>query len=425
MLVHFSQRRDVPLRWTLAGEEDEPLAARLLAAEDQTAANLDPDQETWLVSLPRPQDAPFELRAVRSISLGSGQPASLAWLPEATNQPATLVVRSARGAAVQIDNRRLKAGPSQPATPGQCQTLRGSYVYTPSREILTGREPALSVSRGDAAKMPDAWIWHGDLESWYESDGRGRHVMRLRLQHGGGGRLRLTLPPGVTADDVHGLWLDDRQLPWRPTADGEVDAAVIELPPEKKFPTVTLEFVTAGRGLGIAGAVEPPLPRIDVRILAQHWTVWLPPGYRSLSDDARWQPLGLPQSSWRQRLFGALGRPANSPAFDPAVPGAWSGDTPEHAAQRAALQKADRLLDLLGTLAGSAGAANDWGSLLDRAESDAAPIKVLIDRHASRVRASRRRPACARGPARADWRAASTRCMLRTWCSWCARTRCS
>ena len=306
VLVHFSQRRDAPLRWTLVGAEDEPLAARLLAAEEQTDANLDPEQETWQVSLPRPQDAPFELRAVRSSPLGSSQPVSLAWLPEATNQPATLVVRSAGGAAVQIHNRRLKAVPSQPATPGQCQTLRGTYVYTPSREILTGPEPALSVSRGDAADMPDAWIWHCDLESWYETDGRGRHVARFRLQHGGGGRLRLTLPPGVTADDVRGLWLDDRQLPWHPAADGEPTDA-IELPPEKKFPTVTLEFVTAGRGLGIAGAVSRRCRRPTCAILAQHWTVWLPPGYRSLDDDARWQPLGLPQTSWRQRLFGVLG----------------------------------------------------------------------------------------------------------------------
>jgi len=382
VLVHFSQRREAPLRWTLVGAEDEAPSARLLGAEEQTEANLDPEQETWQVLLPRPQDAPFELHAVRSSRLAGIQPVGLTWLPEATNQPATLVVRGADGAAVQITNRRLKAVPGEPALPGQCQTLRGNYAYLPSREVLSGPEPALSVARGDAANMPDAWIWNCSVESWYEADGCGRHVARFRLQHRGGGRLLLNLPPGVTAEAVRGLWLGERPLAWPSAADTDEDVATIDLPPEKKFPTVTLEFVTAGRGLGIAGSVEPPLPPANLPVLSRHWTVWLPPGYRSLDDDARWQPLGLPQTSWRQRLFGVLGQTADDTAFDPASPGQWLGNTPERAARQAALQEAERLLESLGTVAGSEGAPHDWAGLMDRAGLEAARLEVLIDRHA-------------------------------------------
>lgn len=393
VLVHFSQRRETPLRWTLVGGDSESLQAQRLSAGEQTAANLDPEQESWQIALPRPFGAPFELHAVRRTPWSNGRPVSLAWLPEAANQQATLTVRAPGGDAVQIDNRRLQAVPTETAPPGQCQTLRGTYVYTPSREILAGPGPTLSLSLADAADVPAAWIWNCHLESWYESNGLGRHVARYRLQHGGNGRLHLTLPADVAPEDVRGVWLDERRIsgtvPVFASAKTGLSPSVlrIELPPEKKFPTVTLEFVTPGRSLGIVGAVEPPLPQVDLNVLSQHWSVWLPPGYRSFDDDARWQPLGLPQTSWRQRLFGVLGRRPESPPFDPATFGEWFGNTAERAAQQSAAQQADGVLELLGTLAGAETAARDtnvqnWGGLLGHASIEAAAVKVLVDRHA-------------------------------------------
>ena len=69
--------------------------------------------------------------------------------------------------------------------------------------------------------------------------------------------------------------------------------------------------------LGIARRLAPPMPELDVPILARHWTAWVPPGYESPEEDLAWQPRRRTALSWNQRLFGPLGQAANAAPFDP------------------------------------------------------------------------------------------------------------
>jgi len=384
LLVRFSQRRDAPLRWTLVDPGNRPLSARSLSKEEQTAAGLDADQETWEITLPRPQSAPFRVRGTRDLALAGPQTVSLASLPEAVSQRATLVVRCLGGSTVRITNRGLQPIPTESVPAAQCQTARATYRYNPLRDTAAASGAAVTIEASADSTVPTASVWHCHLESWYEAHGAGRHQATYRLQNSGGGQMQLTLPPMVAADDVRGIWVDNRRIALHPREDDRQSTLQIDLPAEERFPTVTVDFSTPASGLGIVGSREPPLPQTDLPILSRHWTVWLPPGYRSLDADPRWQSLGLPQLTWSQRLFGPLGRAPAAPTFDPLAP-----FTAERSARLAAQHKAEVLLELLGTPIGKdpvvrETAAPDWADLLGQKRLESLQVRLLVDRHALR-----------------------------------------
>jgi len=413
LLVRFSQRRDAPLRWTLVGPSNRQLSARSLSKEEQAAAGLDADQETWEVTLPRPQSEPFRIRGTRDLALAGPLAVSLASLPEAVSQRATLVVRCLGRSTVQITNRGLQPIPTASVPAAQCQTARATYSYNPVRDTAAASGAAVTIETSANSTTPAASVWHCHLESWYEAHGAGRHQATYRLQNFGGGQVQLTLPPMVAAGDVRGIWVDDRRIAWHPGEDDRQNILQIDLPAEQRFPTVAVDFSTPARGLGIIGSREPPLPQTDLPILSRHWTVWLPPGYRSLDADPRWQSLGLPQLTWSQRLFGPLGRAPTAPTFDPLAP--FTADSPRtsgrhvlarlwdfaapwfcdfydearHSARIAAQHKAEALLELLGTPPGKDAAAQEaaapnWADLLAPKRIERLQVRLLVDRHALR-----------------------------------------
>ena len=107
VLVQFSQRRDSQLLWKLRGDTSEQLTAKRLSIEELVATGLPPAEETWEIRLRRPLDTAFEIHGSREMKSDWPGAVSLASLPEASSQQATLVVRSLGSKAVRIGKCRL------------------------------------------------------------------------------------------------------------------------------------------------------------------------------------------------------------------------------------------------------------------------------------------------------------------------------
>jgi hypothetical protein len=260
--------------------------------------------------------------------------------------------------------------------------------------VVESRKPKLPETTSEKADAgPPAgktsYIWHCHLESWYQADGVGRHLVSFRMQNAGDGQLNLTLPSGVSPKDVGGVWMDDVSTTWSEVEGDDANAAIIELPAANKYPTVRLLFSTPASAWGMFVSLRPPLVKTDLPVLEQHWTVWAPPGYGSLEMD-RWQSLGVSPLSWRQRLFGPLGRSSGRNAFDPLHPRNWLADfkNENRQAERIASQrKVEGLLQVLGTLAAKDAslkepAAADWASLIGSRQIESLQIRWIVDRHA-------------------------------------------
>ncbi|MCX7427393.1 MAG: hypothetical protein NTW96_17400, partial [Planctomycetia bacterium] len=387
VLVHFSHARSGPPRWTLGTEEGQTLAARRLPPAEQSAVGLGPDGETWEVALTPSRSVPFEILATRDTELEEPGPICLAALPEATSQDATLVIRSAEATDVRIENRRLEPIPVEPPAAGRCQTARAAYRYDPTR-VATSPTASVTVSVSRDATAPSALVWSCHLDSRYESDGTSRHLATYWLESSGRPRLRLVLPATATRADVRGVWIDDAPAASRQAEEGDSDRAlVIDLPSGVRFPTVTIDFTANGSKLGIVDRLEPPLPEVDVEVLARHWTVWLPPGYVSLGDDLGWQPRRAAAPTWKERLFGPLGQAAHEHPFDPFAADDWAAINPLQPAHREIAGNAQQLQQLLGGLAHQRDTAQGnrpytWGSLLTEPSIASLGLSLLVDREA-------------------------------------------
>ncbi len=369
VVVHFSHRRNAAMRWSLGKDGEQALVARLVEGQDAGGRPL--EEETWELTLRRPRTEAFEIRASRETKLANPdepESVSLASLPDATQRPAKLVLRSVGSRSLQIKNHRLKGMAVEAAPPGQCQTVRAAYQYDPATDTSAAPESPLLFWTAEPTCVPRAWVWHGELQSHYTPDGNGQHVAGYRLQSCGETSIRLHLPDKTFRRDVHGLWIDGTAAALPPGKEDDRDLA-IELPPGEQFPTVTLHFSTHGDRLRAIGRLEPPLPTIgrlepplpesDLPILWQHWSVRLPPGYELpeyLPDRERALPR---QWTWSQRLFGPLGRAAatmplqdtespaaatpapeaKSPWVEARVPGYEAEDAPGWTAYRLPLDK--------------------------------------------------------------------------------------
>jgi len=390
VLVQFSHARDADLHWALGAEDDRQLNARRLTIDELIDAGLDPERETWELVLRRPRSEPFQIIATRDVEPGENEPISLVSLPDAVTQRGKLVIFSRGPHSVRIANRGLMSIPAEAAMPGRYRTVRATYRYDPDATAAADGEATVSVSISSETATPPAWVWDARLDSRYEADGTGRHLATYRLECRRGGDLQLTLPPAIGLEAIRGVWVDGKRAAWRKTTDDGLASLAVGLPRGEKFPTVSVDFTTPAAGLGVIGSLVPPLPETDLPILRQQWTVWLPPGYEAFDPDPQRQVCPAPRLSWRQRLFGPLGR-ASDAAFDPLSADDWAGMLPEGVFHNNSLQdstqaEAEAFLQTLGREVGGKTAAPGgnlkWGDLLAALSLRGPQSMLLIDRHA-------------------------------------------
>jgi hypothetical protein len=326
--------------------------------------------ETWEIALHPPRSVPFQIHATRTTSLTGPEEVSLACLPEATDQRATAVVRFGGRQAVRIQNNGLKSIPSETASTDQPNAARATYRYDPSRDAGPAGGATLSISplkAGDAP--PSAWVWSGWLQSRCEASGAEQHLATYCLETAGAEQFRLTLPPGVSFQDVHGAWVDGLRAAWRPVGEKTGRVLAVELTSASRFPVVSIHFVSVAPPLGVVGSVAPRWPRVDVPVMTRRWTVWLPPAYEGCSPRRRGQRSPEGRLSWTRRLFGPLGRPSDGPPFDPLAARDWYRLIRYQPDRQSAEQRAGTLLRRLGQRLAQEGAGPatdtlDWGTLL-------------------------------------------------------------
>lgn len=378
--VGFSVRRGEPLRWTLAGSGGEPLSARRLPDELPSPAKPASEEETWEVLLRQPQSLPFEICATRTIPLARRQPISLASLPQATSQRGILVVSSTTAAPLRVETTQMEPISGEAVPAEQYSTARATYRYYPAHNGAAEATVVL-LPQDSAPPLPGAWVWNCRLESRYGASGTGQHLVVYQAQSSGRRQIQLTFPADVRLEEIRGVWVDQSRAVWRVVGRKGQRRLAVDLPAGRRFPVVWLQFTTSGDPLGVLATLAPPLPIADVPVLAQQWTVWLPPGYQAADLDPTWQASRAMRPTWRELLFGPLAQRAEEPLFDLFEVDHWAGVIGRAPARHAALAKARRVLQWLGESAPAGsqerGAGRDrWGDLLASPELRA----ILADR---------------------------------------------
>ncbi|MGA2063059.1 MAG: hypothetical protein ABSG67_21515, partial [Thermoguttaceae bacterium] len=331
VIVQLSQPGKVPPRWTLVSEDDNPLSIRQWSKSEQAGAGLGAGGEIWELTLRRPLSAPFEICGTREAAFGDWQAVCLASLPEAGSQRGRLIIRGSGDKGLHIDNRRLKPILPEPVPVDEYSTVRATFRFDPLSDVTLAGEPALLLSAESGKNPPPIWVRNCRLESWYESQGGARHLAVFEVQNTGGNRLEIVLPRGVSNEDVRGLWVDDGPVDWQQGGEGASETRSdlrknimsAPLPAAKRFPAVSIYFITHQSGLGTFGSLAPPLPEVNVPVLSCTWSVWLPPGYEAVEEDRRRQGPHGPEITISRRLFGPLGRDPGQKAFNPFVAQDW------------------------------------------------------------------------------------------------------
>jgi hypothetical protein len=312
VVVRFAGQREGRLTWSVTGMDESRFSTRRWSAEQESGGGT-AGEETWDVTLHSPQTAPLEIRASRKSQLGGPTPVCLAWLPEAAQQDAALIVRSLGPQIVEIKTHRLKPLPTEAAPAGQVQTARASYQYEPKTEAAPQPEPAI-VLTPVAGESAAAWVWDCKVRSQVAADGTAEHVVSYLIQNAGSRQVRLTLPDGLARRDLHGVLLRGKPVAVPGGTDPAAGELTVDLPDDLKFVTLDLRFSTRGRPLGTFAFLRPPLPEIGLPIFARHWRLEMPPGYATCGYDQGPQAASF---SLRRCLLGPLGRSEGQSVFNP------------------------------------------------------------------------------------------------------------
>jgi hypothetical protein len=287
VLVHFSQSSARDASWRLIADTGANLSARRLSEGESGLVG-----EAWELTLLRPRAEPFEVEAVRVGEFAATATLSLASLPEAASQIATLTVSSDDAVPLEIHGENVRAIPGEPPPDGSYARVRAVYRYDPARNAV------VTVKRvGEKGSQQAAWVWDARLVSRYEPHGEASHLAVYHLENTGLNHVSLSLP----AETLH----------WQVTVDnGELSAdraattaqrLLVRLPRDVRFPTVRVRYVTPGHRLGAKGQVEAEWPSLGIPCLARTWSVWLPPSHRAVTPPDATAQLPL---RWDERLFG-------------------------------------------------------------------------------------------------------------------------
>ncbi|MEN6451545.1 MAG: hypothetical protein ABFC96_13720 [Thermoguttaceae bacterium] len=161
------------------------------------------------------------------------------------------------------------------------------------------------------------------LRSWCQADGSVRHVARYQLAGVGGRHIELTCPPGLLKRDVRSVQCDGAPVAWQWIDDDGASRIAIAMPRGRR-PYLAVEWTAAAQRVGMFGSLTAVAPRPDLPVLDRRWTVFLPPGYESLTASNDRSGASIPPRTWSQRLFGPLGRPSDAARFNPFSAESWA-----------------------------------------------------------------------------------------------------
>ena len=345
--VRLAPGTDQPINWTFGGDPDGILAARKLDGQQG-----DGDGATWEITLRQPTSETFELRATIVTPFASELTLPLASAPEASTQSGILRIGSECEDQIRISAPLLKGIPAEAHAPEVYSHLTAHYRYDPATE------QEVTISRAEQNDLPSAaWIWSSRLVSRFEQNGRADHEAVLLLENTGLRRATIQLPAGVELQHVS-VDRVELELPQIPST----RALNIELPSRRRFPVVRLRYRTKGAALGTLSIAMAPLPSTALPCVQQTWSVWLPPGYRTMRDTRLHSRARYFEPHWSDRLFGRTLMRRSSRPFNPLSVAEWSRlfrGSSDGAAARAARDFVRQITELE-----RAETSNTWGELV-------------------------------------------------------------
>ncbi len=314
LLVFVSEPVGDDLRWTddASGAQ---LSADRLAADDPRISRFPASGEFWLVRLKRPVSRSTEISATRVTPWQERKSLPLLSLPDATQQYGRVVLRasgveSAVPEAIGLHPTGLPFEAKDIAISPEVGRAQAAYRYEPSDCVEAESRPALWLRPIAASEMPQPVSARRiDLESFVAADGSCTHRVTYHLENHGANGITLTLPAGAQ--------LESAQVDGRPLnlpAPSELNEKVsLPLLSGARSMRLSLEYKMKLAALGGSTDLESPLPKGTTPITGGEWTIWLPEDYVAVGAGL------VPANdafSWRQRLFGPIGRPANERPFD-------------------------------------------------------------------------------------------------------------
>lgn len=309
--VHFGQKLDSPVRWTLVGDE-RPLDVQVAAANVRRRAGLLGQEDAWEIRLPVAQSSPFTLVGVARRPFD--RPAAVRFVSagEAAQQAGRVVVRAHR--PVRMASSRIALLPSDPSSARPASLQCWAAAYDPVRDVALP-DAMLTLAPVGSADQHTAWVCDMRLRSRYQRDGTAVHLALFRIQHFAADLFTARLPKQSTAE-IRGVWLDGAPATWQNCErDGGRSGISINLPAGKSFASVAVQYVTQGPSLARHGHLEPLLPECNVPVLSRGWTAWLPPDFEAVQARRAVGSTTLEELSWTERLLGPLAGQAGSNAW--------------------------------------------------------------------------------------------------------------
>lgn len=312
VLVHFTQPSPTPPQWTVDVQHGQAFAVQRLQPAKMAELGLDPQGETWELSLDPPREGPLLVEVRRRLPRADAHSLGLVCVPQAQDQEGLLVIRSANGHALRIENNRLVAAtPPAPLDPvNLCAVLR----YDPARESAPALQPAVRVHTLDPnSQPPRTYISDLRLDSFLDTSGRTLHRLTGTVRNGGLGSCSLALPRGAALVSVR---VNGRTQ----QASTQAQRLNVQLDPTRRWQRLHVQYETVGTPVRLLSRWQADWPAFDLPVAQRRWTLWLPPAMVAARRAAH---LELTPGTWLPRLLGGLARPKEEPLFNPLSLTSW------------------------------------------------------------------------------------------------------
>lgn len=305
------------VRWTEV-QSATALVAERLPKDDPRQFGFLVSGELWLVHLVKQTSPTINIVATASVPWSSRKQVPLLVLPEATAQQGSVLLRVEEEETPSIETQGMTSLAMPDELPHGKQHSKqmvapvyAAYRFQPSDCLMADSNVLLWLSPEKKQQTAPIIAHHVDLESCYQSDGRGTHRVTYRLEKR---EAATSVQMPQTSDAVvTGVWVNGQALePSRGNvANGFLQFA---LPAGEPLANVLITLETTEETLAAGRKLDPPPLLEGVPILAGEWKVWLPEEFSAIcSSDSSEEA----NNSWRTRLFGPLGRPRAQSPFNP------------------------------------------------------------------------------------------------------------
>ncbi|MDO5580307.1 MAG: hypothetical protein Q4G69_04180 [Planctomycetia bacterium] len=281
--------------WNLASDTERSFQVLPLSGEEKKTLNIPAGFSSWEIRLLTSRSVPFEVSASRTRPFLKTAPIPLLILPETTADTAEIKVSSTRTEPFSVDAAKMIKIPTEAPMDDQYRMIEGAFRYRPSdlvRSDHNSRGPDLRITRPDQEKRSEneksgkndlspAWGWFVRAESQYDPLGTIRNHCTYYIENRGRETCQFTLPSNMDLSSILAIWIDNQRITWTPEKENGKNIIKIQLPPQKRFVSICIEYTIQSPPLKRKQKIRPSLPEIDLPILSGTWGLWVPQEWKT------------------------------------------------------------------------------------------------------------------------------------------------